>query len=86
MSKLTFSGGAGTVTGANFLLETDDLKILVDCGLVQDKRVCHGCNYEKFPYNASEIEGNDSPRKSKWSFAPAHRESAEVMWWVLRGT
>jgi len=56
MSKLTFFGGAGTVTGANFLLETDDIKILVDCGLVQDKSVCHGCNYDDFKYNPSEVD------------------------------
>ena len=56
MSKLTFHGGAGTVTGANFLLETEDLNILVDCGLVQDKRVCHGCNYDEFKYDPSEVD------------------------------
>jgi predicted metal-dependent RNase len=34
-AKLTFCGGTGTVTGANFLLELAGVKILVDCGLVQ---------------------------------------------------
>jgi len=32
-SKLTFYGGAGTVTGANFMLETGTKTILVDCGI-----------------------------------------------------
>jgi metallo-beta-lactamase family protein len=30
MAKLTFLGGAGTVTGSCFLLETEKLKLLVD--------------------------------------------------------
>jgi metallo-beta-lactamase family protein len=55
-SKLTFYGGAGSVTGANFLLENDDIKILVDCGLRQDKRLCHDCNYEAFDYDASSVD------------------------------
>ena len=33
--QLTFLGGAGTVTGSKYLVETDDCKILVDCGLFQ---------------------------------------------------
>ena len=32
--KLTFCAGAGTVTGANFLLEGNGKKFLIDCGLV----------------------------------------------------
>lgn len=56
MATLNFYGGVGMVTGANFLLETDDLKILVDCGLVQDRRICHGCNYKNFPYALEEID------------------------------
>lgn len=34
-STVTFYGGAGTVTGANFLLDTGDKKILVDCGSLE---------------------------------------------------
>ena len=34
-ATLTFVGGAGTVTGANFLFETGKKKILIDCGLLQ---------------------------------------------------
>lgn len=33
--KLTFLGAAGTVTGSKYLLEYQDKKILVDCGLFQ---------------------------------------------------
>ena len=33
--KLTFLGGAGTVTGSKYLLEAGGVRILVDCGLFQ---------------------------------------------------
>ncbi|MFF0431481.1 hypothetical protein ACFYU9_04510 [Streptomyces sp. NPDC004327] len=32
---LTFLGGVGTVTGSTFLVESDDARVLVDCGLFQ---------------------------------------------------
>jgi len=58
--KLTFYGGAGTVTGANFLLEfTSDnrlFKYLIDCGLLQGGKVCDNCNYDPFPYDPSQID------------------------------
>ncbi len=34
-SNLTFLGGAGTVTGSKYLMETGGAKILIDCGLFQ---------------------------------------------------
>lgn len=45
MAKLTFIGGVGTVTGSCFLLETEDLKILVDCGMFQGRRELRMRNY-----------------------------------------
>lgn len=53
---LTFCGGAGEVTGANFLLEGRDVKILVDCGLTQGSRFCNDCNREPFPYDPASID------------------------------
>lgn len=60
--KLTFCGGAGAVTGANYLLEVADSslpggirKILVDCGLAQGSRFLEQRNYDPFPYNPAEI-------------------------------
>jgi len=35
MPRLTFHVAAETVTGSKYLLEADDGKILVDCGLFQ---------------------------------------------------
>lgn len=63
--KLTFCGGTGVVTGANFLLETvapeKPFRILVDCGLVQGEKLCeHGvcadANRSPFPYDPKEID------------------------------
>ena len=56
MNKLTFCTGVGTVTGANFLLETNGKKILVDCGMVQGERVAQQQNFEAFGYDVSTID------------------------------
>jgi len=56
MAKLTFYGGTGTVTGANFLLETEACKILVDCGLVQGSPIAENLNRSDFSYNPAEID------------------------------
>ncbi|MDE1975275.1 MAG: MBL fold metallo-hydrolase, partial [Patescibacteria group bacterium] len=54
--KITFCTGVGTVTGANFLLETPDgTKILIDCGLVQGERVAEEENRGAFPYDPASI-------------------------------
>ena len=54
--KLTFCGGTGSVTGANFLLEADGKKILVDCGLTQGTKLADDINWDPFPYKSSEID------------------------------
>jgi len=54
--KITFCGGAGTVTGANFLLETNKKKILIDCGLVQGDAVATEENRKSWTYNPSSID------------------------------
>ena len=54
--KLSFWGGAGTVTGSNFMLESDKSKILVDCGLFQGCDDCDKKNRESFGYTPSEVD------------------------------
>lgn len=54
--KITFYGGAKTVTGANYLLDSGAIKILVDCGLNQGSKYSEDMNYEKFAYNPIEID------------------------------
>lgn len=52
---LTFCGGVGSVTGANFLLTgPDGLKILVDCGLEQGTHDSDTHNHQDFMYTPSE--------------------------------
>lgn len=55
MLKLTFAGGAGTVTGSNFLVEGAEGKILIDCGLEQGRDFCQSCMYEPFPYDVPSL-------------------------------
>ncbi len=70
-ARLTFHGGAGTVTGANFLLDTDSTtstssgqagspqagsqKILIDCGILQREMVCDTANSAPFLYDVSAV-------------------------------
>ncbi len=54
--KITFCSGAGTVTGANFLLEGNEKKFLIDCGLIQGEKLADDLNWETFPYDASKID------------------------------
>jgi metallo-beta-lactamase family protein len=56
MATLTFHGGARSVTGANYLIETENSKILVDCGLAQGTRHAEKQNYKKFSYDPSTID------------------------------
>jgi len=54
--KITFCSGAGTVTGANFLLEGNGKKFLIDCGLIQGEKFVDDLNWDKFPYDSSSID------------------------------
>jgi metallo-beta-lactamase family protein len=54
--KLTFAGGTGSVTGANFLLEGDDKKFLIDCGLEQGSKEADAANWKPFIYDPSTID------------------------------
>ncbi|KND48626.1 MAG: metallo-beta-lactamase family protein [Parcubacteria bacterium C7867-005] len=58
MSKPTLScfGGVGYVTGANFLLETETSKSLIDCGLLQGVENSDGINADKFDYDPATID------------------------------
>lgn len=55
-ATLGFYGGVGSVTGANFLLDTGKLALLVDCGLVQGDRFAQEVNAEPFAYNPADID------------------------------
>jgi metallo-beta-lactamase family protein len=53
--KLTFYGGVGEVTGANYCLESNGMKIMVDCGLHQGGHYADRKNFEPFPYRPEEM-------------------------------
>ena len=53
--RLTFCGGAGKVTGSNFLVESAQAKILVDCGMEQGADACLKCMYS-FPYDPASVD------------------------------
>jgi metallo-beta-lactamase family protein len=55
-SKIVFYGGAGSVTGSNFLLDTGSEKILIDCGLNQGTKEAEDINTAAFAYNPAEID------------------------------
>jgi len=52
--KLTFYGGVGSTTGANIMLEFNNRKILVDCGLFQGGGEAK--NFEDFKYNPADVD------------------------------
>ncbi len=54
--QITFWGGVGTVTGANFLLESLNTRILVDCGLLQGVSGATEENLKPFPYDPKTID------------------------------
>ncbi len=54
--KIYFYGGAGVVTGANYLVECAGDKILIDCGMQQGSRFVEKENYKPFQYNPAEIK------------------------------
>jgi metallo-beta-lactamase family protein len=54
--QLTFHGAAGTVTGSRYLLETDDLSCLVDCGLFQGLKSLRRRNWDPPPFKAGSVD------------------------------
>jgi metallo-beta-lactamase family protein len=54
--KLSFLGGAGTVTGSKYLLDDSKHRILVDCGLFQGFKSLRLRNWAPFPVPPDSIE------------------------------
>lgn len=54
--KLTFLGATGTVTGSKYLMEVNDKKILVDCGLFQGLKELRLRNWSNFPVSPKSID------------------------------
>jgi metallo-beta-lactamase family protein len=54
--KLTFLGGAGTVTGSKCLVDAGSARILVDCGLFQGLKRLRERNWQRLPFDVSTLD------------------------------
>ncbi|HEY7466702.1 MAG TPA: MBL fold metallo-hydrolase, partial [Dehalococcoidia bacterium] len=54
--RLAFHGGAGTVTGSRFLLETAGKRLLVDCGLFQGLKELRLKNWDNPPFDPRSVD------------------------------
>lgn len=54
--RIEFLGGTGTVTGSKYLLEHDDRRLLVDCGMFQGLKQLRLRNWEGLPLDVSRID------------------------------
>jgi metallo-beta-lactamase family protein len=53
--RITFLGAARNVTGSRFLVEADGSRVLVDCGLYQERDFANR-NWDPFPFPAGQID------------------------------
>ncbi len=56
MAKLTFYGGVGTVTGSKYLLEHNDKKVLVECGLFQGLKELRELNWQEPAFVPADLD------------------------------
>ena len=54
--RLTFLGAAGEVTGSSYLVETGDVRFLVDCGMFQGGREAEHKNRAAFGFNPEMLD------------------------------
>jgi len=54
--RIKFLGGAKTVTGSKYLLEIDDYRLMIDCGLFQGLKNLRLMNWEDFPIDPTGID------------------------------
>ena len=55
MLKLHFHGAARTVTGSNYMIETEKARVLIDCGMFQGAKTESELNYRALPYDVTKI-------------------------------
>ena len=54
--RLTFLGAASEVTGSCYLIETDTVRFLVDCGMFQGGREADKKNRTAFTFDPKQID------------------------------
>jgi metallo-beta-lactamase family protein len=55
-ARLTFHGAAECVTGSCMLLEANDRRILIDCGMFQGPKTLKALNYQPFPFEPASLD------------------------------
>ena len=55
LAKLTFLGAAQNVTGSCYLLESNETRVLVDCGMYQERKFLER-NWQPFPFDPKSID------------------------------
>lgn len=55
MANISFWGGAGTVTGSKYLIESDRSRVLVDCGMFQGLKTLRERNWQEPPFDARSL-------------------------------
>ena len=56
MARITFHGAASTVTGSKYLIEADDARVLVDCGMFQGVKKLRQRNWQPTPFDVQAID------------------------------
>ncbi|HEY0430840.1 MAG TPA: MBL fold metallo-hydrolase, partial [Pyrinomonadaceae bacterium] len=56
MANITFWGAAGTVTGSKYLIENEQRRVLIDCGLFQGPRLLRDRNWAEAPFPAASVD------------------------------
>lgn len=54
--QLSFLGAAQMVTGSNYLLNTKEHNIVIDCGMFQGNQETEKLNYREFPFDPASID------------------------------
>jgi len=56
MARISFYGATGTVTGSRYILEVDDSRLMVDCGLFQGSKQNRLKNWDRFQVEPASLD------------------------------
>jgi len=56
MTTIRFLGAADTVTGSRYLIQTDEARLLVDCGLFQGYKKLRQRNWATLPFDPADLD------------------------------